>query len=137
MSETLNADTIRKWGERYSNWGRWGERDQLGALNWIGPEKRAAAAGLVRSGRAVSCARPLDTEPAPDNLRPATHHMTGTASEGVGADYFALAPTATPPPTSMRCATSSTRTGSTTATRPRPSPRTAPSSSASTRCATA
>jgi kynurenine formamidase len=74
-----------------SNWGRWGERDQLGALNWITPEKRASAAGLVRSGRCVSCSRPLPTEPALDNPRPATHHMTGTATEGAGADYFAIA----------------------------------------------
>lgn len=75
-----------------SNWGRWGERDQLGALNWITPGKRVAAAALVRSGRSVSCSRPLPTEPAPDNPRPATHHMTGTAGEGAGADYFAVAP---------------------------------------------
>jgi kynurenine formamidase len=75
-----------------SNWGRWGERDQLGTLNLITTTKRVAAAALVRSGRSVSCARPLDTESAQDNPRPAIHLMTGTASEGWGGDYFALAP---------------------------------------------
>ena len=48
-----------------SNWGRWGEDDQLGALNLITPEVTAAAAATVRTGRTVSCARPLDTWPRP------------------------------------------------------------------------
>jgi kynurenine formamidase len=75
-----------------SNWGRWGPEDQLGALNHITPEHRAAAAVSVRRGRTVSCARPLPTTPGPDNPNPAVHHMTGTHTEGGGADYFAIAP---------------------------------------------
>ena len=75
-----------------SNWGRWGPEDQLGALNLITPEVTAAATTTVRSGRTVSCARPLNTLPGPDNPVPVAHHMIGTATEGWGADYFALAP---------------------------------------------
>ena len=30
-----------------SNWGRWGKDDELGTINLITPEKRAAAARLV------------------------------------------------------------------------------------------
>lgn len=75
-----------------SNWGRWGEGDQLGSLRWITPERRVAAASLVRSGRTVGCARPLPTEPAPDNERAVVHLMMATASEGYAADYFAVAP---------------------------------------------
>jgi kynurenine formamidase len=75
-----------------SNWGRWGAADQLGALNPITPEVTAAATATVRSGKTVSCARPLNTEPGPDNPVPVAHHMIGTASEGWGADYLALAP---------------------------------------------
>jgi kynurenine formamidase len=78
--------------ETLSNWGRWGADDQLGALNLITPEVTAAAAATVRSGRTVSCARPLDTRPAVDNPHPVAHHMIGTATEGGGADYIALAP---------------------------------------------
>ena len=74
-----------------SNWGRWGEDDQLGALNLITPDITAAAAATVRSGRTVSCARPLDTVSSADNPSPVAHHMTGTATEGMGADYFAIA----------------------------------------------
>jgi kynurenine formamidase len=74
-----------------SNWGRWGDRDQLGALNLIGAEQRAAAARLVRSGRSVGCARPLPTEPSADNPSPVVHLMTATATEHYGGDYFAVA----------------------------------------------
>jgi kynurenine formamidase len=74
-----------------SNWGRWGDDDQLGALNLISPQVTAAAAATVRTGRTVSCARPLDTVSSADNPAPVAHHMTGTASEGMGADYFAIA----------------------------------------------
>ncbi len=38
------------------NWGRWGPDDQMGAVNLITPAKRAAAARLARTGRAVSLA---------------------------------------------------------------------------------
>ncbi len=74
-----------------TNWGRFGEGDQLGTLNLITAEKRRAAAALVRSGRTVSCARPLPTQPAEDNPSPVTHHMIGTHTEGWGGDYFAMA----------------------------------------------
>jgi kynurenine formamidase len=86
------ADDVRALHRSLSNWGRWGEADQLGTLHWITPAKRVAAAGLVRSGRSIGCARPLPTEPAPDNERAVVHLMVGTAGEGYGADYVALAP---------------------------------------------
>src|SRR6201997_651368 len=73
--------------EGLSNGGRWGPDDQLGALNLITPEVTAAGTAVVRSGRTLSCARPLNTEPGPDNPVPVAHHMIGTATEGWGADY--------------------------------------------------
>ena len=55
------------------NWGRWGDDDQLGAMNLVTPEKRVAAAGLVRSGRAVSLSRVYPKTPAANNPnRPST-----------------------------------------------------------------
>jgi kynurenine formamidase len=45
-----------------SNWGRWGAGDELGTVNLITPAKRVAAAGLVREGLSVSCARPIVTD---------------------------------------------------------------------------
>ena len=83
-----DVDALRS---QLSNWDRWGADDQLGTLNHLRPELRAAAAAGVRSGRTVSCSRPLPTEPAPENPSPATHHMIGTHSEGGGADWIGVA----------------------------------------------
>jgi kynurenine formamidase len=88
----LTAADVDRYHRTLSNWGRWGERDQLGTLNLVTPEARARAAQAVRSGRAVSCARALPTEPGPSNPSPVVHAMLGTATEGYGADYLALAP---------------------------------------------
>lgn len=43
-----------------SNWGRWGDDDEMGTLNLITPERVAAAAALVSAGQVVSCAWPVD-----------------------------------------------------------------------------
>jgi kynurenine formamidase len=91
-NDPLSSAEVLAFHDTLSNWGRWGDDDQLGALNLITPEVTAAAAATVRSGRTVSCARTLNTMAAPDNLSPVAHHMIGTATEGYGADYFALAP---------------------------------------------
>ncbi len=40
------------------NWGRWGERDEFGALNTVGPDQVRRAAGLVREGVVVPLAQP-------------------------------------------------------------------------------
>ncbi len=47
-----------------SNWGRWSDRPERGALNELTPERIVAAARLVRSGVTVSLSLPLDTEDA-------------------------------------------------------------------------
>jgi kynurenine formamidase len=65
--------------EQVKNWGRWGPEDELGALNLITPERRAAAAALATTGRAVSLAFDLETTPGPDNPAPAHHHMLNAA----------------------------------------------------------
>jgi kynurenine formamidase len=56
----LDADTVRKWGELYSNWGRFGPDDERGALNFITPERVLLACALPRRGLVVSCALPFD-----------------------------------------------------------------------------
>ena len=60
MTATLPTEAgVLKYMETYSNWGRWGEQDELGTLNLITPAKRLRAFGLVREGMAVTCARPI------------------------------------------------------------------------------
>ncbi|SEQ70884.1 cyclase family protein [Lentzea albida] len=46
-----------------SNWGRWGDADQLGTVNLITAEARARGAAQVRTGLSVSLARKTPTLP--------------------------------------------------------------------------
>lgn len=78
--------------QRFNNWGRWGDHDQFGTLNFITPEVRRGASALVREGRAISCANPIQTravQPAEHrNNNPADHQMRISAT-GSG-DYIGL-----------------------------------------------
>lgn len=58
--------------ESVKNWGRWGDDDEIGTLNYVTPDKVRKAAALVRSGRRVSMAIPINTQAGPDNPNPAT-----------------------------------------------------------------
>jgi kynurenine formamidase len=51
---------INEAAERYRNWGRWGEDDERGTLNFVTPDKVVAAARLVRKGQVFSLAIPFD-----------------------------------------------------------------------------
>jgi kynurenine formamidase len=62
--------------ESVKNWGRWGADDELGTMNYLTPERIAAAAGLVRSGRCVSMTIPINKVAGPDNPNPAVHLMS-------------------------------------------------------------
>jgi kynurenine formamidase len=87
-------DEIKAWLQSNSNWGRWGADDQLGALNLITPEKRIAAAQLIKLGRTISLARDLDTAPGPRNPQPVQHFVrwfNRESGRGGGAgDYVAF-----------------------------------------------
>jgi kynurenine formamidase len=60
MRSALDASTVREWGERYSNWGRWGNDDERGTLNFINPGRILNACSIPRTGRVTSCALPFD-----------------------------------------------------------------------------
>ena len=60
-----NQDFQRAMQE-LSNWGRWGDDDELGQANFITQEKRIAAARLVREGITVSLAHDVVQEDAVD-----------------------------------------------------------------------
>ena len=61
--------------ERVSNWGRWGDDDERGALNLLTADRVARAGALVTGGRVVSCGRDLPTTPSADNPIPVQHMM--------------------------------------------------------------
>ncbi len=52
--------TIAEAAERYRNWGRWGDDDERGTLNFVTPDRIVAAARLVRKGRVIPLAIPFD-----------------------------------------------------------------------------
>ena len=58
-SAEVTREQFDTWMTELSNWGRWGDDDQLGALNLITPAKRVEAARLVEAGRGVSMARAM------------------------------------------------------------------------------
>ncbi len=75
-----------------SNWGRWGEDDELGTLNTITPEKRTAAAKLVTAGVTVSMALELNKIKDDLNQNPFEHTLTTSEFAGhqVAGDAYAV-----------------------------------------------
>lgn len=81
--------TTQRWTQRPegSTWGDWGEDDQLGRLNLIGPEQVKKGIAEVREGRTFCLSLPLDLPGGnvlspvrfPPELRPVTRN---------GAAYF-------------------------------------------------
>ena len=63
----VSVDEFEAIFESVKNWGRWGPDDELGTLNYITPGKVRDAAALVRSGRRVSMAIPINRVSGPDN----------------------------------------------------------------------
>jgi kynurenine formamidase len=49
-----SEEDFRRAFKELSNWGRWGKDDQLGAANFITPEKRKQAIALAKEGLAIS-----------------------------------------------------------------------------------
>lgn len=73
-----------------SNWGRWGQDDQLGTLNLITPEKRKQAAQLVQDGHSVSMAHDV-VKTRTDSSEPFQHRVllstANTDATSVGDEY--------------------------------------------------
>src|SRR4030095_11795317 len=57
---------FRRAMKELSNWGRWGEQDELGAANLITPTKRKQAVARARERRAASLAHDVPQEQAVD-----------------------------------------------------------------------
>ncbi len=74
-----------------SNWGRWDDDGERGALNHLTPARVADAARLVRSGITVTLSQPLKTEAAIDVPRPADHHMTLLTDVDIGSGSLRFA----------------------------------------------
>ena len=58
----MSEETLRKLALQVRNWGRWGAQDEIGTLNYITPEKIAAAARLVTAGKVFALGIPLQRQ---------------------------------------------------------------------------
>jgi kynurenine formamidase len=77
----------------HHNWGRFGDLDQIGTANLLTPERIAAAAALVKTGKRFSLALPIGP-PTPGGYRSEPLHFYGMAAgdsvlgDGRGSDGF-------------------------------------------------
>src|SRR6266536_1211555 len=55
-------DELKRLAKRVSNWGRWGDDDQRGTLNFITPEAVRRGVAAVRRGVTFSLAIPFDAD---------------------------------------------------------------------------
>ena len=78
MPSAPSEDMVLSWFDELSNWGRWGDDDRLGTLNHLTPEKRVAAAGLVREGISVSCSWDIRTGQQPGATVESQRYMLST-----------------------------------------------------------
>ncbi|MCH9009199.1 MAG: cyclase family protein [Chloroflexi bacterium] len=103
MAGTIpTQDEVLSYFDKLSNWGRWGEEDELGTLNFLSPAKTKRAVSLVEDGMTISCARTISWESAPDVSSTPIHYMvesgegwasgekvTNRAAQG-STDFFGL-----------------------------------------------
>ena len=89
----MELQAFIEFAERYKNWGRWGDEDEIGTLNFVTPEHIVEACRLVRTGRIFALAIPFDEKgpqrPRADSRRFNPIHtmlVTGFDAEGVTSD---------------------------------------------------
>ena len=78
--------SIRAMAAAHNNWGRWGEDDVLGTLNFIDAAKRIEAAALVKTGEAFSLSQPFDTNGPQKGWRRRTNPVHTMTDTGVDAE---------------------------------------------------
>jgi kynurenine formamidase len=95
-SSDVTEDEVLAYFDSCSNWGRWGEDDELGTLNFLTPELVARASSSVSTGQSISCSRFLAPRPSRWIGYEYLHRMnsSGEAAPKVGAgaatDWFGL-----------------------------------------------
>ncbi len=89
----MPKEVLARWEKELSNWGRWGQDDELGTLNLITPEKRKQAAALVSEGFSVSLASDWNTTQEIDNPRPVEVDRASLTSDTFNVSYHGWAVT--------------------------------------------
>lgn len=86
MGDAMGDSAIGALISRYNNWGRWGDDDELGTLNFVTNDVVRRGAAAILSGERITCGRVLSPSNGEDNPNPVLHHMTqsGEAAEATG-----------------------------------------------------
>ena len=64
-----------------NNWDRWGAEDQRGTFNLFTPERIAAAAALIRTGKRFSLGMPIAGPPMPGFRSPPMHLFSASTAD--------------------------------------------------------
>ena len=85
-------DEVRRLGQELSNWGRWGDDDEIGTLNLVDADAIRRGAACVRDGVGFSLALPLGeggphTNSLPGRFNP-HHYMTAIGLAVPGSPFF-------------------------------------------------
>ncbi|MFF4117944.1 cyclase family protein [Streptomyces sp. NPDC001714] len=81
------AGAIADAAKRCSNWGRWGQDDVLGTLNFLDEGKRREGAALIRRGVSFSLAQRFDTNGPQKGWRRRTNPVHTMLSSGLDAEF--------------------------------------------------
>ncbi len=95
-------EEVLSYFKSLSNWGRWGDDDQLGAPNLITAEKTKRAIATVQEGTTVTMSRTVNFEASLDAPNPPVHFMVEsgegwasgdkvtTRATAAASDYFGM-----------------------------------------------
>lgn len=69
-----------------NNWDKWGDSDQVGTMNYCTPDRVAAAASLIRTGKRFSLGLPIGRLTTPSARPDPIHFLTSAAGDAVLGD---------------------------------------------------
>ena len=88
-------EEVLSYFKSLSNWGRWGDDDQLGAPNLITAEKTKRAIATVQEGTTVTLSRTVNFEASLDAPNPPVHFMVESGEGWASGDKVTTRATAT------------------------------------------
>tara|TARA_B110000444_G_C18698903_1_gene527978 strand:- start:28 stop:774 length:747 start_codon:yes stop_codon:yes gene_type:complete len=91
-AEAVSRTEFDSWMLEISNWGRWGNDDELDTLNLITDQKRTEAAALVREGTTVSLSLFANKQQDSFNANPFQHNLmrSGFGGHEVAGDIYSV-----------------------------------------------
>ena len=92
MTAVPSADEVHGYFESLSNWGRWGEDDARGTLNFVTEATTLAAASEIQLGRSVSCAWPITNERQEGDLFGTPQRFMLNHGQGLADEHRVLPP---------------------------------------------